>query len=126
MSADSPYSRVLIKLSGEALLGEQPFGIDLSVVDNICAEIKEAYETGLQVCIVVGGGNIFRGMAVAESGMERASADYMGMLATIMNSLALQNSLEKIGIDTRVLSAIAMTSVCEPFIRRRARTSHGT
>lgn len=114
------YKRVLLKLSGEALMGSQKFGHDLATIDRICKEIKSVNEMGAEVCLVVGGGNIYRGMSAAAIGMERASADYMGMLATVLNALALQNSLEKIGLDTRVLSAIPMMTVCEPYIRRRA------
>lgn len=114
------YKRILLKLSGEALMGEGQFGHDIPTINRICEEIADAHKQGLQICMVTGGGNIFRGMNVAETGMERASADYMGMLATVMNALALQNALENHGIDTRVLSAITMASVCEPFVRRRA------
>jgi uridylate kinase len=114
------YKRILLKLSGEALMGESGYGQDLTTVKRICEEIKEVSELGIQVSIVVGGGNIFRGMKAAEAGMERSAADYMGMLATVMNALALQNILETMGVDTRVLSAIGMQAVCEPFIRRRA------
>ncbi|MCQ8185563.1 UMP kinase [Parvularcula maris] len=118
--AEPTYRRVLLKVSGEALMGEQEFGLDLPTVERIAGEVKAATELGVQVCMVVGGGNIFRGLSMAASGMERASADYMGMLATVMNALAMQNSLEAIGLDTRVLSAIEMQSICEPYIRRRA------
>jgi uridylate kinase len=114
------YKRILLKLSGEALMGDLGYGQDLKVVRRICKEIKAVNELGIQIAVVVGGGNIFRGMKAAEAGMERAGADYMGMLATVMNALALQNMLESLGVDTRVLSAISMQSVCEPFIRRRA------
>lgn len=114
------YGRVLIKVSGEALMGKQPYGHDQPTITRICNEIKSVTKMGIKVCLVVGGGNIYRGMSGAEHGMERASADYMGMLATVLNALALQNGLEKIGVDTRVLSAIAMTEICEPYIRRRA------
>ncbi|MEM8985804.1 MAG: UMP kinase [Pseudomonadota bacterium] len=119
-AAKCDYKRVLLKVSGEALMGDEAFGIDLATVDRIAGEIREVQALGVEVCLVVGGGNIFRGMAVAAKGMERASADYMGMLATVMNALALQNALESINVDTRVLSAIPMTTVCEPYIRRRA------
>ncbi len=115
------YKRILLKLSGEALMGNQQYGQDIPTVDRICDEIKAVCEMGVEVCLVVGGGNIFRGMKAAESGMERASADYMGMLATVMNALAVQNVMESKGIDTRVLSAITMNAVCEPFVRRRAK-----
>ncbi|MEL6365638.1 MAG: UMP kinase [Pseudomonadota bacterium] len=120
--SDTPYEfkRVLLKVSGEALMGDQPFGIDLQTVERIAEEIREVRDRGLQVCLVIGGGNIFRGLSMAAKGMERASADYMGMLATVMNALAMQNALEGEGVDTRVVSAIPMSSVCEPYIRRRA------
>ncbi|GGY54374.1 UMP kinase [Parvularcula lutaonensis] len=118
--AEPLYRRVLLKVSGEALMGDREFGIDIDTVERIAKEVKAATELGVEVCMVVGGGNIFRGLSMAENGMERASADYMGMLATIMNALAVQNSLEKIGADTRVMSAIEMQSICEPYIRRRA------
>ena len=114
------YKRVLLKISGEALMGEGQFGIDLPTVERVAAEVKAAREMGVEICLVVGGGNIFRGLTVAAGGMERASADYMGMLATVMNALAVQSSLEKVGQHARVMSAINMTSVCEPYIRRRA------
>src|SRR5215208_670719 len=113
------FDRILLKLSGEALMGAGQFGIDPDTVAWLADEIKTARE-GPELCLVVGGGNIFRGLAGAAKGFDRASADYMGMLATVMNALALQNSLEKIGVDTRVQSAIPMSSVCEPYIRRRA------
>jgi len=114
------YARVLLKLSGEALMGDLDYGLDLDTVDRIAGEIKTASSIGVQVCVVIGGGNIFRGLQGAAKGMERASADYMGMLATVMNALAMQNALEKMGVHSRVLSAIPMTTVCEPYIRRRA------
>ena len=114
------YKRVLLKLSGEALMGNAQFGLDLETVDRIAGEIKAAIEIGVQVCLVIGAGNIFRGLQGAAQGMERASADNMGMLATVMNSIAMQSALEKIGVQTRVQSAIAMTAICEPYIRRRA------
>ncbi|MEQ1753160.1 MAG: UMP kinase [Micropepsaceae bacterium] len=120
MTSTPLYRRILLKISGEALMGPGNYGIDLATVDRIASEIKEAKSIGTEVCAVVGGGNIFRGMQAAASGMERATADYMGMLGTVMNALAMQNALEKIGIFTRVLSAIPMTTVCEPYIRRRA------
>ena len=115
-----PLKRVLLKLSGEVLMGSQPFGIDADFVAQMAEELKAAKETGLELCLVIGGGNIFRGMAGAAKGMDRAQADYMGMLATIMNALAMQSALEKIGVPTRVQSAIQMDEVCEPVIRRRA------
>ena len=120
MSSAPIYRRVLLKISGEALMGSGNYGLDLATVDRVAGEIKEAKAIGTEVCAVIGGGNIFRGLQAAASGMERASADYMGMLATVMNALAMQNALERIGVDTRVLSAIPMTTVAEPYIRRRA------
>jgi uridylate kinase len=114
------YKRVLLKVSGEAGVGGDTFGIDPATLQAVCEDIAEVVRQGVQVCLVVGGGNIFRGKALAESGMERASADYMGMLATVMNALALQATLEKNGVYTRVQSAIPMDAVCEPYIRRRA------
>jgi uridylate kinase len=114
------FNRILLKLSGEALMGEGPFGIDPETVGRLAGEIKAAKEAGHELCIVVGGGNIFRGLAAAAKGFDRANADYMGMLATVMNALAMQNALEKIGVDTRVQSAIPMATVSEPYIRRRA------
>src|ERR1700744_1985158 len=119
-SAAPRFRRVLLKVSGEVLMGEQPFGIDLATLDAVAADIAEVTSRGVEVCLVIGGGNIFRGLSMAGKGMERASADYMGMLATVMNALALQSALEKIGVDTRVQSAIPMATVCEPYIRRRA------
>ena len=116
----SPYKRILLKLSGEALMGSQGHGIDLAVIDKIASEVKEIYEHGLQIAIVIGGGNIFRGLSAAAKGMERASADYMGMLATVLNALALQNTLENKGVATRVQSAIEMRELAETYIRRRA------
>ena len=115
-----PMKRVLLKLSGEVLMGNGPFGIDPDFVMELAEEVKRAKETGLEICLVIGGGNIFRGMAGAARGMDRAQADYMGMLATVMNALAMQNALEQIGVPTRVQSAIQMDQVCEPVIRRRA------
>jgi uridylate kinase len=114
------YRRILLKLSGEVLMGPGQFGIDPETVQRVAREIINAKEAGHQLCVVVGGGNIFRGIAGAAKGFERASADYMGMLATVMNAIAVQNVLEQMGVDTRVQSAIPMASVCEPFIRRRA------
>ena len=112
--------RILLKLSGEALMGSTPFGIDPETVASMAAEVKAAKDRGLEICLVIGGGNIFRGMAGAAKGMDRAQADYMGMLATVMNALAMQNALEQLGVETRVQSAIEMDKVCEPVIRRRA------
>jgi uridylate kinase len=114
------FKRVLLKLSGEALMGEASFGIDPAVLDDLAVQIRTAREAGVEVAIVVGGGNIFRGVAGSAKGMDRAQADYMGMLATVMNALALQDHLEKAGVFTRVMSAIEMQSVAEPYIRRRA------
>ena len=112
--------RVLLKLSGEVLMGEQQYGIDPAVVTALAQEVKAARDSGLEICLVIGGGNIFRGMAGAAQGMDRAQADYMGMLATVMNALAMQNALEQLGVHTRVQSAVEMDQVCEPVIRRRA------
>jgi uridylate kinase len=114
------YKRILLKLSGEVLMGEGGLAIDPEVTARVAGEIKDARDAGHELCVVVGGGNIFRGLSAAAKGIERATADYMGMLATVMNALAVQNALEQIGVDTRVQSAIPMQSVCEPFIRRRA------
>lgn len=114
------YKRVVLKLSGEALAGEKGYGIDPIVVDSIAEQIKEALETGLQIAIVIGGGNIWRGLAGSAKGMDRATADYMGMLATVINSLAVQDALESCNVDTRVQTAIEMRQVAEPYIRRRA------
>ncbi|MGA0163128.1 MAG: UMP kinase [Bdellovibrionota bacterium] len=114
------YSRVLLKLSGEAFMGEKAYGIDPVVLERIALEVREVIESGVQLALVIGGGNIFRGISGASAGMDRASADYMGMLATVMNSLALQDQLEKQGVYTRVLSALPMDAVAEPYIRRRA------
>jgi uridylate kinase len=114
------YKRILLKLSGEALMGEQGSGIDHSVLDSITSQVKEVYDLGVEVAIVIGGGNIFRGLSGAAKGMERASADYMGMLATVLNALALQNILENKGVVTRVQSAIEMRELAETYIRRRA------
>jgi uridylate kinase len=120
MGETPKYGRVLLKVSGEALMGAQNYGIDIATVDRIAADIEEARASGVQLCLVIGGGNIFRGLAGAAKGIERATADYMGMLATVMNALAVQATLERIGVPTRVQSAIPMESVCEPYIRRRA------
>jgi uridylate kinase len=114
------FNRILLKLSGEALMGDGQFGIDPDTVARLAEEIKAAVGSGHTLCLVVGGGNIFRGLAGAAKGFDRASADYMGMLATVMNALAMQNALERIGVDTRVQSAIPMATVSEPYIRRRA------
>jgi len=114
------YRRVLLKVSGEALMGPQEFGLDQETVARIARDVQAVNRMGVEICLVIGGGNIFRGMTGATQGMQRAAADYMGMLATVMNALALQNALEQIGVNTRVQSAITMTAVCEPYIRRRA------
>jgi uridylate kinase len=120
MPTTPKYRRVLLKVSGEALMGDQAFGIDVATVDRIAADVEEAIRGGTQICMVVGGGNIFRGLAGAAKGIDRATADYMGMLATVMNALALQAALERIDIACRVQSAIPMSTVSEPYIRRRA------
>ena len=114
------WNKVLLKVSGEVLMGEQGFGIDMATVDAVARDVAEIVSHGVELCLVIGGGNIFRGLSTAARGMERASADYMGMLATVMNALAMQNALEKAGVDTRVQSAIRMDTICEPYIRRRA------
>lgn len=114
------YKRILLKLSGEALMGSQSYGLDLPTVERICTEIKHVHDMGVEQAIVVGGGNIFRGLKGEAQGIERSTSDHMGMLATIMNALALQSKLEQMGIETRVMSAIPMESICEPYIRRRA------
>ena len=120
MTKAAKYKRVLLKLSGEALMGEDSYGINHDTINRLAQEIASVRKLGIEVSVVVGAGNIFRGMAGAAAGMERASADYMGMLATVMNALALQNTLEQIGVYTRVQSAIPMSTVCEPYIRRKA------
>ncbi len=114
------YRRVLLKVSGEALMGEREYGLDPETVGRIAGDIKAVHALGVQVCLVIGGGNIFRGVSGAAKGMDRTTADYMGMLATVINALAMQSALERVGVYTRVLSAIPMQSVCEPYIRRRA------
>jgi uridylate kinase len=114
------YKRILLKVSGEALMGDGQFGIDMDVCSRIAGEIGAAVDGGVEVCLVIGGGNIFRGLQGAAKGMERAQADYMGMLATVMNALAMQSALERLGYATRVTSAIPMVTICEPYIRRRA------
>lgn len=120
MPSRPKYRRVLLKLSGESLMGDRVFGINPETIERICTDIKEVYEKGVQICVVIGAGNIFRGVSDASKGIERTSADYMGMLATVMNALAVQSVLEEMGITTRVQSAIPMATVCEPYIRRRA------
>ena len=114
------YKKILLKMSGEVLMGDSLFGIDTKTIEAVAEDIKEVVEHGIELCLVIGGGNIFRGVSLAGKGMDRANADYMGMLATVMNALALQGALEKIGVYTRVQSAIPMEAVCEPYIRRRA------
>jgi uridylate kinase len=114
------YKRILLKLSGESLMGEKQYGIDNERVKQYAEDIKAVHDKGLEIAIVIGGGNIFRGLSAEKSGMDRAQADYMGMLATVINSMALQDALEKVGIKTRLLTAIKMEQICEPFIRRRA------
>jgi uridylate kinase len=118
--SDLKFKRILFKVSGEAMMGDKGFGHDVDAVQRICDQIVAAHELGCEICLVVGGGNIFRGVSVAASGMERASADYMGMLATCINGIALQDALEKRGIATRMQSAIRMDSICEPYIKRKA------
>ncbi|HEV2301621.1 MAG TPA: UMP kinase [Stellaceae bacterium] len=120
MSAELKYRRVLLKVSGEALMGAREYGLDPAMVARIAEEIGAVHALGVELCVVIGGGNIFRGLSGAAVGMERASADYMGMLATVINSLAVQNELERRGVVTRVQSAISMQEICEPYIRRRA------
>jgi uridylate kinase len=115
------YQRVLLKISGESLMGERSYGIDPVMVTRVAEEIKHVIEQGVEICLVIGGGNIFRGISGAASGMERATGDYMGMLATVMNALAMQNALEDLSVNTRVLSALPISAVCEPYIRRRAK-----
>jgi uridylate kinase len=120
MTSTPRYSRVLLKVSGEALMGAQNYGIDIAMVERIAADVKDVWLDNIQICLVIGGGNIFRGLAGAAAGIERATGDYMGMLATVMNALAMQAVLERAGVPTRVQTAIPMESVCEPYIRRRA------
>jgi uridylate kinase len=114
------YKRVLLKISGEALMGDQGYGLHPPTVQRIANEVKSVHDLGVEICMVIGGGNIFRGLSGSAQGMERTTADYMGMLATVMNALAVQSSLEELGVYTRVISAIRMDEVCEPYIRRRA------
>lgn len=119
--SDKPgYKRILVKISGEALMGDQSFGLHPPTVQKIAEEVKKVHDLGVEICLVIGGGNIFRGLQGSAQGMERASADYMGMLATIMNALGMQSALEALDIHTRVISAIPMDQICEPYIRRRA------
>ena len=114
------YSRVMLKISGESLMAKLPYGIDPEMVGTVAQQVKDVVATGVEVCLVIGGGNIFRGMSGAAAGMERATGDYMGMLATVMNALAMQNALEQIDVPVRVQSALTISAVCEPYIRRRA------
>jgi len=114
------YKRVLLKVSGEVLMGDQGFGIDIATVESVAEAVARVARQGVEICLVIGGGNIFRGVSKAAAGMERTTADYMGMLATVMNALAMQGALEKIGVQTRVQSALTMNAVAEPYIRRRA------
>ena len=114
------WKKVLLKISGESLMGDNAFGINPDIVKSFAKEISEVVTDGLQICIVVGGGNIYRGISSTENGMDRTTGDYMGMLATVMNSLAIQNALEQIGIETRVQSALPISAICEPYIKRRA------
>jgi len=114
------YKRILLKLSGEALMGDQQYGIDINQVQQYAKDIKSIHDQGMEVAIVIGGGNIYRGLSAEKSGMDRVQADYMGMLATVINSMALQDALEKLDVTTRLLTAIKMEQICEPFIRRRA------
>jgi uridylate kinase len=118
--AEAAYQRILLKLSGEALLGDEDYGIDPAIISRIAREIQEVLNTGVQIAIVIGGGNIFRGAGLAQSGIDRVTGDHMGMLATLMNSLALQDAMERVGVDARVMSAISVHDVCEDYIRRRA------
>jgi uridylate kinase len=120
MTNTPQYKRVLLKISGEALMGKREYGLDTEMVQAIAADVRDVIAMGIEVCLVIGGGNIFRGVAGASAGMDRAQADYMGMLATVMNALAMQSALEKQNVPTRVQTAIPMSSVCEPYIRRRA------
>ncbi len=120
MASDAKYRRVLLKISGEGLMGDQDYGLEAATVDRIAREVRSVRDQGVEVCCVVGGGNIFRGVSGAADGMERAAADYMGMLATVINALSLQNAIERLGVPSRVQSAITMPTVCESYIRRRA------
>ena len=114
------YKRVMLKISGESLMGKLPYGIDPEMVGTVAQQVKDVVATGIEVCLVIGGGNIFRGVSGAAAGMERATGDYMGMLATVMNALAMQNALEQLDVPVRVQSALTISAVCEPYIRRRA------
>ena len=119
-AARPAYDRVMLKISGEALMGDQGYGLHPPTVQRIAREVKSVHALGVEICMVIGGGNIFRGLSGAAQGMERTTADYMGMLATVMNALAMQSALEELGVFTRVISAIPMDQICEPYIRRRA------
>ena len=119
-SSQLVYKRVMLKISGESLMGRLPYGIDPEMVGTVAQQVKDVVATGVEVCLVIGGGNIFRGMSGAAAGMERATGDYMGMLATVMNALAMQNALEQLDVPVRVQSALNISAVCEPYIRRRA------
>ena len=119
-TAKTTYGRVMLKISGEALMGDQGYGLHPPTVQRIAQEVKSVHDLGVEICMVIGGGNIFRGLSGSAQGMERTTADYMGMLATVMNALAMQSALEEVGVFTRVISAIRMDEVCEPYIRRRA------
>lgn len=119
-AGETAFKRVMLKISGEALMGDQGYGLHPPTVERIAAEIKTVHELGVEICVVIGGGNVFRGLQGSAQGMERTTADYMGMLATVMNALAMQSALEGLGVFTRVISAIPMDQVCEPYIRRRA------
>ena len=123
MSAELKHRRVLLKVSGEALMGTRDYGLDPEMVAHVADEIRSVHALGVELCLVIGGGNIFRGVSGSAVGMERASGDYIGMLATVINSLAVQNELEQRGVTTRVQSAISMQAICEPYIRRRDRQS---
>ena len=120
ISTKSKYNRVLLKLSGEGLMGERDFGFEPNAMEGIASEVKTVRDMGVQICLVIGAGNIFRGLKGVSAGLDRSSADYMGMLATVMNAIGVQSVLEKLNVPTRVLSAIPMSNVCEPYIRRRA------
>lgn len=120
MSNDKSYKRILLKMSGEVLMGDGEFGLDPATVNRVAEDIKEVVDSGVEVCVVVGAGNIFRGVSGAAQGMDRTTADYMGMLGIVINALALQNALENIEVKTRVMSAIPMSAICEPYIRRKA------
>ena len=120
LASSPPYKRVMLKMSGEVLMGDKEFGLDPDTVQRVAEDIKQVVGLGIEVCVVVGAGNIFRGVAGAADGMDRTTADYMGMLGIVINALALQNALEHMDVDTRVQSAIRMDSICEPYIRRKA------